>query len=74
MTLTWTKQANPARILFCVSRDDLYRLRVIRDDLDHIIRVLLRLYEGVFTDFRPIDENGNSDLERLYARKGARTC
>lgn len=39
--------ANPARILFCVSRDDLYRLRVIRDDLDHIIRVLLRLYEGV---------------------------
>mgnify|MGYP007028809981 CR=1 FL=1 len=29
--------ANPARILFCVSRDDLYRLRVIRDDLDHII-------------------------------------
>ena len=48
--------ANPARILFCVSRDDLYRLRVIRDDLDHIIRVLLRLYEGVFTDFRPIDE------------------
>ena len=48
--------ANPARILFSVSRDDLYRLRVIRDDLDHIIRVLLRLYEGVFTDFRPIDE------------------
>ena len=29
---------------------------MIRDDLDHIIRVLLRLYEGVFTDFRPIDE------------------
>lgn len=50
------RAANPARILFCVSRDDLYRLRVIRDDLDHIIRVLLRLYEGVFTDFRPIDE------------------
>ncbi|MDE5731379.1 MAG: RecQ family ATP-dependent DNA helicase [Alistipes sp.] len=46
---------NPARLLFCISRDDLYRLRVVRDDLDHIIRVLLRLYEGVFTDFRPID-------------------
>ena len=45
--------ANPARILFCVSRDDLYRLRVIRDDLDHIIRVLLRLYEGVFTTSAP---------------------
>lgn len=55
MTLT-DEAANPARILFCVSRDDLYRLRVIRDELDHFIRTLLRLYEGVFTDFRPIDE------------------
>ncbi|MDE7069184.1 MAG: RecQ family ATP-dependent DNA helicase [Alistipes sp.] len=50
------ESVNPARLLFCISRDDLYRLRVVRDDLDHIVRVLLRLYEGVFTDFRPIDE------------------
>ena len=40
--------ANPARIMFCVSRDDLYKIRVARDDLDHFIRTLLRLYEGVF--------------------------
>ena len=32
--------ANPARILFCVSRDDLYRIRVQRDELDHFIRTL----------------------------------
>ncbi len=55
LTLT-DEAANPARIHFCVGRDDLYRLRVVRDDLDHIIRTLLRLYDGVFTDFRPIDE------------------
>lgn len=46
---------NPARLMFCVSRDDLYSLRVQRDDLDHILRTILRLYTGVFSDFRPID-------------------
>ena len=55
LTLT-DEMANPARIMFCVSRDDLYKIRVARDDLDHYIRTLLRLYEGVFNDFRPIDE------------------
>ncbi len=47
---------NPARIMFCVGRDDLYRIRVERYDLDPFIRVILRLYDGVFTDFRRIDE------------------
>ncbi len=55
MTLT-DAQDNPARILFTISRDDLYKLRVQREELDHFIRTLLRLYDGVFTDFRPIDE------------------
>ena len=49
-------QDNPARVMFCVSRDELYKLRVQRDELDHFIRTLLRLYNGVFTEFRPIDE------------------
>ncbi len=53
MTLT-DAQENPARIMFCVSRDDLYRIQ--RDELDHFIRTLLRLYNGVFTEFRQIDE------------------
>ncbi|MBE6181662.1 MAG: RecQ family ATP-dependent DNA helicase [Rikenellaceae bacterium] len=55
MTLT-DMQDNPARIMFCISRDDLYKLRIKRDKLDPFIRTLLRLYNGVFTDFRPIDE------------------
>ena len=55
LTLT-DAQDNPARVMFCVSRDDLYKLRVKREELDHFIRTLLRLYNGVFTDFRPIDE------------------
>lgn len=55
LTLT-DARAHPARILFTVSRDELYRLRLRRDELDPFIRVLLRLYNGVFTDFQPIDE------------------
>ncbi|MDO4758977.1 MAG: ATP-dependent DNA helicase RecQ [Rikenellaceae bacterium] len=55
LTLTDARE-NPARILFTVSRDELYRLRLSREELDPFIRVLLRLYNGVFSDFRPIDE------------------
>ena len=55
MTLT-EEMENPARILFCVSRDELYRIRVGRNELDHIIRTILRLYDGVFIEFRPINE------------------
>ena len=55
LTLTDAME-NPARLMFCVSRDDLYRIRVERNDLDHIIRTILRLYNGIFIDFRPIDE------------------
>lgn len=55
LTLTDT-QDHPARVMFCVSRDDLYRLRLKRDELDPFIRTLLRLYNGIFNDFRPIDE------------------
>ena len=55
--LTLTEDVeNPARIIFTVGRDDLYKIRISREDLDHVIRVILRLYDGVFTEFRSIDE------------------
>ena len=55
MTLTDVRD-NPARVMFCVSRDDLYKLRVKREDLDHFLRTMMRLYNGIFTDFRAINE------------------
>lgn len=55
MTLT-DEMENPARIMFCVSRDDLYKIRIDRQELDHFIRTVLRMYNGVFTEFRAIDE------------------
>lgn len=55
--ITLTDEAdNPARIMFCVSRDDLYKIRISRQDVDDVIHVILRLYNGVFTEFRPIEE------------------
>ncbi len=48
-------EENPARLMFCVSRDDLYAFRVEREDLDNILRTILRLYTGVFSGLRPID-------------------
>jgi ATP-dependent DNA helicase RecQ len=48
---------HPARVVFRVSRDDLYRLRVERDDLDHFLRTILRMYNGIFTEFRNVSES-----------------
>lgn len=56
MTLT-DEQDNPSRIRFTVTRDALYRIRVDRKELDHLIMALLRRYTGLFSDFVPIDED-----------------
>lgn len=53
---------NPPRIRFIVQRDDLYRMRVTRRELDHILTVLLRQYTGLFSDFVPIDEQELAQL------------
>lgn len=47
---------NPPRIMFVVSRDDLYKVRIEQKQMDHILRIILRLYTGLFNDFVPIDE------------------
>ena len=47
---------HPAMVVFTVSRDDLYRLRIERDDLDHFLRTIMRMYNGIFTEFRSVDE------------------
>ncbi len=56
LTLT-DESEHPSRIMFTISRDELYKLRVERGDLDHFIRTLLRMYDGVFTEFRSVSES-----------------
>lgn len=47
---------NPTRIMFRTSREELYRLQVERTDLESFIKIVLRLYTGLFTEFVAIDE------------------
>ena len=65
------EEEHTSRLRFTVQRDELYRRYDISDTADHIIRALLRLYSGVFSDYVFIDEKYLSemtgiDLEPLY--------
>ena len=54
-TLTETVQI-PAKIQFTVSRDDLYRVQLGNAETDAFVKLLLRMYTGLFTEYVPIDE------------------
>ncbi len=47
---------NPSRILFRMRRDDLYEYQIKNKALDNFIKLLLRLYTGIFTDYTRINE------------------
>ncbi len=55
---------NPSRIHFVVTRDDLYKFQVANEEYDRFIKLLLRTYSGMFSEFVPINE------ESLAARSG----
>jgi ATP-dependent DNA helicase RecQ len=47
---------NPSRVHFIVNRDDLYKFQVANESFDGFIKLLLRSYTGMFTEFVPINE------------------
>lgn len=47
---------HPARMMFTLSRDELYGIKLQNDKDEEILRTILRLYTGIFSEFRPIDE------------------
>ena len=51
---------NPSRVHFIVSRDDLYKFQVANESFDGFIKLLLRSYTGMFTEFVPINEEALS--------------
>lgn len=50
------EQDNPAKLMFCCSRDYLYKLNVGGNEMDRMLDAILRLYNGLFSHFRTIDE------------------
>ncbi|MBW6501354.1 MAG: RecQ family ATP-dependent DNA helicase [Bacteroidales bacterium] len=57
---------NPSRVHFIVSRDDLYKFQVANEAFDGFIKLLLRSYTGMFSEFVAISED-------TLARKSALT-
>ena len=67
---------NPSRIKFILDRDDLYRFQVSNSKFDAFIKLLLRSYTGVFTEYTTIDEtllakraNVDQGIVRQYLSK-----
>ena len=50
------EQDNQARVMFTISRNDLYRLENTTPNEEKVITALLRNYGGLFTDYNYIDE------------------
>jgi ATP-dependent DNA helicase RecQ len=48
---------NPSRVHFMVGRDDLYKFQVANESFDSFIKLLLRSYSGMFTEFVPVNED-----------------
>ena len=46
----------PSRLSFLVSRDELYRFQLQDRDADTFLKVLMRMYTGIFSGYVPIDE------------------
>lgn len=47
---------NPAKMMFECERDALYRVNAGGNDMDVMLKVILRMYNGIFSSFRAIDE------------------
>lgn len=55
--LEFTEEVDsPARLRFIVNRDDLYKFQVANASFDGFIKLLLRSYTGLFTEYVNIDE------------------
>jgi len=48
---------NPSRVHFIVGRDDLYKFQVANESFDGFIKLLLRSYTGMFSEFVPVNED-----------------
>lgn len=61
----------PSKVFFSVSRDDLYKYQVANKQFDNFIKLLLRLYTGLFSNYSSIDEDylakrANTKTEVIY--------
>lgn len=51
------EQDNNSRLIFTLQRDELYRIHEGHPDTENLLRVILRSYTGVFSDYAYINED-----------------
>lgn len=61
----------PSKVHFIVQREELYRFQVANEAFDRFIKLLLRSYTGLFTEYVPINEEllakrANIDRQLVY--------
>jgi ATP-dependent DNA helicase RecQ len=70
--LTFTEELDiPSKIMFLVKGNDLYKFQVANKDLDPLIKLLLRNYTGLFTEYASINEadlakKSGTTIETVY--------
>ncbi len=62
---------NPSRVMFTIGRDELYKFQVNHAELDAFIKLLLRAYSGLFSEYVRINEEtlakaANISLDNVY--------
>jgi ATP-dependent DNA helicase RecQ len=60
---------SPAKMMFECSRDALYRVHAGGNDMDLMLRTILRMYDGLFSTFRTIDEQSIASHSGLSAER-----
>lgn len=59
------EQDNASRITFTITKEELYRIREQSEDTEKLLRILLRSYTGLFTDYAYISEDNLSTRSGL---------
>jgi ATP-dependent DNA helicase RecQ len=56
---------NPSKLKFLVNRDELYKFQIANVDFDAFIKLVLRTYTGLFTDFVTIYEESLANQAKV---------
>jgi ATP-dependent DNA helicase RecQ len=56
---------NPSKLKFLVSRDELYKFQIANVDFDAFIKLILRTYTGLFTDYVTIYEESLANQAKV---------
>ena len=59
------EQDNASRIMFTITKEELYRIREQSEDTEKLLRILLRSYTGLFTDYAYFSEDNLSTRSGL---------